>query len=193
MSAVLRPSVAHFGGNGRTFGNPPALEALRELSDLKKRVQENEKSIADLQANSLSYLQHRGRYLDTYRRDVLNDHSCASNIIEANIAVHSANASADCQLFRKGFRKDTKTFESLYSVSVAKIVALKEGGNWSILQIIDDMATRKGNRASTTPDILNCFEQLILLVNEQEESTFNNLHNNSLISELVLRYQALTE
>ncbi|KAK2767846.1 hypothetical protein FQN54_004007 [Arachnomyces sp. PD_36] len=39
----------------------------------------------------------------------------ASNIAEANVAVHSANAFADIQLYRNGLRSDTKTFESLLS------------------------------------------------------------------------------
>ncbi len=68
----------------------------------------------------------RQRFLDTFRRDVLNDSSAqgAPGIALGNRAAHHGDAVIDAMLYSDGLRHDESLFFRLYGMSPRQVLGL---------------------------------------------------------------------
>src|SRR5438045_1253820 len=140
---------ADYGGAGEsiTYGNLTGRELLEEKHDQKERLKRVEDKlektneelaktnevvanskiqIADLQHRvktltlaSEGYRKIRHRFLEVYRRDILEDvnRQGRKKIGDGNEAAHSGDAIADANLYASGERHDEKVLIALYGLT----------------------------------------------------------------------------
>jgi len=146
---------AHYGAAGDriTYGNPSGLELLEDKHDLKERVKrledkqaKSEREIANHKTHKtqISYLQDRvkalsqafegyrkfrHRFIDVYRRDVLDvlddlDRQGCKKIGEGNQVTHEGDVVTDAGLYTFGGRFDEDVLVDLYGLSASQISQL---------------------------------------------------------------------
>src|SRR2546421_5211899 len=131
---------ADYGGVGErnTYGNLAGRELLEERQDLKERMKrledgqvDSKSQIADLQhrvkvltLSSEGYRKIRHRFLEVYRRDILDDvdRQGRKKIGEGNEAAHNGDAVTDASLYTFGERLDDETvLVDLYGLTANQI------------------------------------------------------------------------
>ena len=100
-----------------------------EMANSKIQIADHKIQIADLQHRvkvltlaSEGYLKIRHRFLEVYRRDILDD---------VNEAAHNGDAIADANLYTSGERYDEKVLVSLYGLTVFQISQLGKCRNFT--------------------------------------------------------------
>jgi hypothetical protein len=134
--------IADYGIAGERFiyGNPTGLGLLEERQEMKERITRIESEIAShknqitdlrhrvtaLTISSEGYQKIRHRFLDIYRRDVIEDvdPKGRKNIREGNEAAHEGDAISDAQLYISEERSDEGVLIGLYGLTSAQISRL---------------------------------------------------------------------
>jgi hypothetical protein len=135
--------------NTNVYGNPRGIGLLEDIAALKDRVAALEgdftglrrkvaalegdstglrQKVAVLEKGCRGFRQIRGRYLDTYRRDVLRNLSPdgQARIKDGNLVAHDPDAVNDAYLFTSGSRTDAATIQELYGIELSEISLIGE-------------------------------------------------------------------
>jgi hypothetical protein len=126
--------------NPRGFGLLKDIAALRDdFRDLGARITAFEGDfaaskdgfhhrIAVLEKGCKGFRQMRGRYLDTYRRDVLRNLSPdgQARIKDGNLVAHDPDAVNDAYLFTSRSRTDVATTQEFYGIEPSEISLIGE-------------------------------------------------------------------
>jgi hypothetical protein len=144
LNMVLESAEYGEAGERVTYGNLAGRELLKEKNEmremfktfeskiekLEKRDADKEFQIADLQDRvktltlaSDGYRKIRHRFLEVYRRDILDgiNRQGYMKIGEGNEAAHNGDAIADAYLYTSGERHDEKVLVDLYGLTSLQI------------------------------------------------------------------------
>src|SRR5579862_8032371 len=150
LSTALQSGTYSQVGENPVYGNSLGHTVLQErdeyrsqwndlrsqISELRDTVTKQGGKISDLQAQRRNdesaregFMQIRSRFLDTFRRDILEDPTArwTSAIDTGNQVAHNGNAVADARLYNDGFRdpkKDESLMVKVYGLNHTQILEL---------------------------------------------------------------------
>jgi len=123
-----------------TYGNLAGRTLLEERHDMKEmmkrlenKLEKTDAAVADLQyrvkvltQTSEGYRKIRRRFLEVYRRDILNevDRQGFKIISEGNEAAHDGDVVTDASLYTPGEQHDEKVLVDLYGLTASQILYL---------------------------------------------------------------------
>jgi len=124
-----------------------------QVRELGGQVRELRGQVRDLALSSEGYRRIRHRFLDVYRRDVMQDvdRQGYQHIKDGNEAAHHADAVTDSALYTSNTRSDELVFIEIYGMSAAKISALAKSGDMDSIKAINAGATWRANQSPATP------------------------------------------
>lgn len=107
----------------KMFGETSALKAT--IANLEKTVAERGLETDLLKICSDGYLAIRSRYIDVYRRDILQVSDVSpANIRSGNQAAHHGDAFVDAMLYERGLRNDSHILSKIYGLDYLTILKL---------------------------------------------------------------------
>jgi hypothetical protein len=108
--------------------NRSEIAALRDdVATLKNTVKIHEQKLSVLVTQHQGYLTIRQRFIDTYKRDVLQARPQATfhNIQAGNRAAHGGDAVTDAYLYSAGLRQDETIFMRMYDISYNQVEKMR--------------------------------------------------------------------
>jgi hypothetical protein len=89
-------------------------------------MSQNSVYVQDLKKVCQGYLDIRGRFLDVFKRDVLDDRSerMFRGIARGNARAHKGDAVTDAEIFMSGSRTDSELMVTIYGVSASNVLEL---------------------------------------------------------------------
>jgi len=182
---------AEYGGAGDdvSYGNLAGRELLDERYSLKERTTRLEQQVKGLQdeqkkTNVLitelqdrvstltlaleGYRKIRHRFLEVYRRDVLEDlnREGRQKIGKGNEAAHEGDAVADADLYASGERTDVIVFLNLYELIPDQVLKLYRAGDTDSISVVNAGATWKAKGSnSIPPDVAATLDMFIKELN----------------------------
>lgn len=99
-----------------------------EIATLKGKVTQNQVHIRNLTTASEGYFKIRQRFLDIFRRDVLQESTAQwTPLIGAgNAAAHQGDAITDAGLFASGARQDVSLMVKIYGLTHTQVLSLSK-------------------------------------------------------------------
>ena len=102
-----------------------------EMKGLKEHLQTQEHEINKLQSATgqlasafHGYLDIRNRFIETFRREILDLPPSRSAIIAGDFEAHNGDAAVDYLLYTRGLRKDTGVMQILYGLTPEQVSTL---------------------------------------------------------------------
>jgi len=131
------------------YGNTSGIQLINERDDYRSRLDALEGKVGalkgdvgalkgeqnmlqtrvkELTAACQGYLSIRHRFLDTFRRDILEDATArwTSMIQSGNAAAHDGDAVTDASLFETGSRRDKNLMGKVYGLSAEQVLSLSK-------------------------------------------------------------------
>jgi len=167
FQAITQDLRAHELDEEIYFGNDKGLEKIDESNHLKIKERSTEEKLSYLierdaiheasidqlraevrvlRASAEGYVQIRARFIENFRKHVLNEAPINPNIIRTgNVAAHEGDAVADALLYRTERRSDQHIFRLLYGFTHDEVLKLEALSNFIAIRVINKFGTLNSN------------------------------------------------